>query len=109
MNDAGLSQAAGRRAAKEMRPRRPLFQKYFVVLFGAVIVPLVIGGASDAWFGYRDQTASISNMLGVEAKAAAGEIRSFLEGIVDQLKGSPSVFNVSSAWTSQRQHWGWLA
>ena len=101
MNDAGLSQAAGRRAAEEMRPRRPLFQKYFVVLFGAVIVPLVIGGASDAWFGYRDQTASISNMLGVEAKAAAGEIRSFLEGIVDQLG-----WTVQLPWTagSEERH-----
>jgi adenylate cyclase len=33
------------------RPRRPLFYKYFV----AVVVPLLVNGASEAWFGYRDQ------------------------------------------------------
>ena len=62
-----------------------MFQKYFVILFGAVIVPLIVSGASDAWFGFRDQSALVSNMLGVEARAAAEEIKSFLDGIVDQL------------------------
>jgi adenylate cyclase len=85
MKDVGPSADATLGIVEEPRPRRPLFYKYFVVLFGAVIVPLVIGGGSDAWFAYRDQTASISNMLGVEAKGAAGEIKSFLDGIVDQL------------------------
>ena len=101
MKDDEPRQNAALGAEEEMRPRRPLFQKYFVVLFGAVIVPLVIGGASDAWFGYRDQTASISNMLDVEAKAAAGEIRSFLEGIVDQLG-----WTVQLPWTagSEERH-----
>ena len=70
---------------EQTRPRRPLFQKYFVILFGAVIVPLIVSGASDAWFGFRDQSALVSNMLGVEARAAAAEIKSFLDGIVDQL------------------------
>jgi adenylate cyclase len=70
---------------EQTRPRRPLFQKYFVILFGAVIVPLIVSGASDAWFGFRDQSALVSNMLGVEARAAAEEIKSFLDGIVDQL------------------------
>ena len=27
------------------RPRRPLFQKYFIVLFAAVVVPLLANGA----------------------------------------------------------------
>jgi adenylate cyclase len=85
MNDFGPSAAATINITEEARPRRPLFLKYFIVLFGAVLVPLLISGVSDAWFGYGDQTASISNMLGVEAKAAAGEIKSFLDGIVDQL------------------------
>jgi adenylate cyclase len=70
---------------EQTRPRRPLFQKYFVILFGAVIVPLIISGASDAWFGFRDRSALVSNMLGVEARAAAEDIKSFLDGIIDQL------------------------
>lgn len=33
------------------RPRRPLFQKYFIVLFAAVVVPLLANGASEAISG----------------------------------------------------------
>jgi adenylate cyclase len=90
MIKAGRGQDAARDALAaaprdSLPPRRPLFQKYFIVLFGAVVVPLIISGAGDAWFGYRDQTASLSNGLGVEAGAAASAIKSFLDGVVDQL------------------------
>ena len=29
-------------------PQRPLFRKYFTALFGAVVVPLLANGASEA-------------------------------------------------------------
>jgi class 3 adenylate cyclase len=67
-------------------PRRPLFQKYFVALFAAVVVPLLVNGASEAWFGYRDQRVSLSQQLHAEAGSAAGKIRSFLDDITDQLQ-----------------------
>ena len=38
--------------ASSARARRPLFRKYFLVLFAAVVVPLIASGASEAWFGY---------------------------------------------------------
>ena len=44
---------------EQARPRRPLFQKYFAILFGAVIAPLIISGASDAWFGFRVPSALV--------------------------------------------------
>jgi adenylate cyclase len=66
-------------------PRRPLFQKYFLALFVAVVVPLLISGASEAWFGYRDQRALLESRLRVEASAAAGKIQGFLDGIRDQM------------------------
>jgi hypothetical protein len=59
------------------RPRRSLFQKYFLVLFVAVVVPLIINGASEAWFGYRDQRDNLSSRLRAEANSAAGQIRPF--------------------------------
>jgi adenylate cyclase len=37
--------------ASSARARRPLFRKYFLVLFAAVVVPLIASGASEAWFG----------------------------------------------------------
>jgi hypothetical protein len=54
--------------------RRSLFQKYFVVLFIVVVVPLLANGISDAWFGYRDQRAMLNALLRTEAASAAGRI-----------------------------------
>jgi adenylate cyclase len=67
------------------RFRRSLFQKYFVALFAAVVVPLLANGGIEAWFGYRDQRAQLNELLGVEARAAAATIQNFIEGIRDQL------------------------
>ena len=67
------------------RPRRSLFQKYFLVLFVAVVVPLIVNGASDAWFGYRDQRANLNLRLRAEANSAAGQIQAFLDGIRAQM------------------------
>src|SRR5258705_7179854 len=41
-------------------PRRSLFVKYFVTLFIAVVVPLLLGAAGEAWFGYRGQRAALN-------------------------------------------------
>ena len=49
------------------RPRRPLFYKYFAALFIAVVLPLLANGASEAWFGYRDQRAMLNQRLRTEA------------------------------------------
>ena len=68
------------------RPRRPLFQKYFIALFLAVVVPLLANGASEAWFGYRDQRLVLSQRLHAEARSAAGKIQAFLDDITDQLQ-----------------------
>ena len=71
--------------AMPARPQRPLFQKYFLVLFVAVVVPLIINGASEAWFGYRDQHANLSSRLRAEANSAADQIQAFLDGIRAQM------------------------
>jgi adenylate cyclase len=68
------------------RPRRPLFQKYFIVLFAAVVVPLLANGAGEAWFGYRDQKVMLSQRLRAAAGAAAGKLEGFLNDITDQLQ-----------------------
>ena len=88
-------------AVRDTRPRRPLFQKYFLVLFAAVVVPLLVNGASEAWFGYRDQQTSLGQRLHVEAISAAGKIRGFLDGIADQLQ-----WTVQLPWSagSEDQH-----
>jgi class 3 adenylate cyclase len=81
--------------------RRSLFQKYLVVLFIVVIVPLLANGISDAWFGYRDQRAMLNTLLRTEAASAADRIESFLDGIKDQLS-----WTVRQAWSAgaREQH-----
>jgi len=66
-------------------PRTSLFKKYFRALFAAVVLPLLIAGGSEAWFGYRDQRARLNDLLDAEARLAAVKIQDFLEGIRDQL------------------------
>lgn len=70
---------------RRRRRFRSLFQKYFIVLFLAVVIPLAANGISEAWFGYRDQRARLDQLLGVEARSAAARIQGFLEGITNQL------------------------
>ena len=64
---------------------RGLFQKYLLVLFMAVAIPLAINGVVEAWFGYRDQQARLDQLLGVQATSAAAEIHDFIYGITNQL------------------------
>ena len=66
-------------------PRASLFRKYFRALFAAAVVPLLIAGGTEAWFGYHDQRAMLNNLLNAEARSAAINIQDFTEGIRDQL------------------------
>jgi adenylate cyclase len=65
--------------------RRSLFAKYFVTLFIAVIVPLLLGAASETWFGYRGQRRALNDLLQSESRSAAVRIQTFIDGIRDQL------------------------
>jgi class 3 adenylate cyclase len=67
------------------RPRRSLFVKYFVTLFVAVVVPLMLGSATEAWFAFRDNRVDLDEFLRVEARSAADRIQAFTDGIRDQL------------------------
>ena len=64
---------------------RSLFQKYLLVLFLAVAIPLAVNGVIEAWFGYRDQRARLDQLLGVQATSAAAEIHDFINGITNDL------------------------
>ena len=67
------------------RPRRSLFMKYFVTLFVAVVTPLMLGSATEAWFAFRDNRFDLNELLQVEARSAADRIEAFTDGIRDQL------------------------
>lgn len=66
-------------------PRTSLFKKYFRALFAAAVIPLLIAGGSEAWFGYHDQRARLNDLLNAEARFAAVNIQDFIESIRDQL------------------------
>jgi adenylate cyclase len=67
------------------RQRRSLFLKYFVTLFSAVVVPLIIGAVGEAWFGYRDQRLHLNELLQTDARSADDRIQTFIDGISDQI------------------------
>jgi class 3 adenylate cyclase len=68
-----------------IRPRRSLFIKYFVTLFIAVVLPLTIAAAGEAWFGYRDQRLHLNEVLQVQSRSAAERIEAFVDEMGDQL------------------------
>lgn len=70
---------------------RGLFQKYLLVLFMAVSIPLAINGVIEAWLGYRYQLARLDQLLGVQATSAAAEIQGFIGGITNWLAGPASL------------------
>ena len=74
--------------------RSSLFRKYFLALFAAVALPILIAGGSEAWFGYRDQRSRLNELLDAEARLAAVKIEDFIEGIREQL-----VWTVQLAWS----------
>ena len=65
--------------------RTSLFKKYFIALFAAAVVPLLVGGGSEAWFGYFDQRARLNDLLQSEARLAAARIQAFVEEIRNEL------------------------
>jgi adenylate cyclase len=67
------------------RQRRSLFLKYFVTLFAAVVVPLIIGAIGETWFGYRDQRLHLNALLQTDARSADDRIQTFIDGISDQI------------------------
>ncbi|HYZ64378.1 MAG TPA: cache domain-containing protein, partial [Acetobacteraceae bacterium] len=69
-----------------LAPRTSLFKKYFFALFATVVVPLLVAGGSEAWFGYNDQRTRLNELLAAEARLAAAKIQNFIEGIRSQLE-----------------------
>lgn len=76
-----------------LAPRSSLFAKSFLALFAAVVVPLLMAGASEAWFGFNDRRDRLNELLDVEARSAAAKIQDFMDGIRDQLQ-----WNVQLPW-----------
>lgn len=67
------------------RLRRSLFFKYFLTLFLAVILPLTLGATGEAWFGYRDQSRHLSELLRVQSQSATERIDAFADEVSHQL------------------------
>src|SRR5258707_2425908 len=45
----------------------------------------MLGAASEAWFGYRDQRLHLNELLQAESRSAAERIQDYIDGIRDQL------------------------
>jgi adenylate cyclase len=88
MNFAGtrLARALPRRLLLQaLGLRRSLCFKYFLTLFVAVVLPLTLGAVGEAWFGYRDQSRHLNEVLQLQSRSAAERIDAFADEISDQL------------------------
>jgi adenylate cyclase len=62
-----------------------LFRKYLIILFAAVVAPLLIGAVTEAWFSYNDHRNQLSDKLRLQTESAAHRIEAFVNEIRDQL------------------------
>jgi len=68
-------------AVEVVTQRSGLFRKYVAMLLGVVSLALLINGASDIWFSYKEQKALLFRIQREQAKAAADKIGHFLNDI----------------------------
>src|SRR5205085_12226685 len=48
-------------------------------------LPVTLGAVGEAWFGYRDQSRHLTQLLQLQSRSAAGRIDAFADEIGDQL------------------------
>lgn len=83
MNDAGTQALA---ASAAQGPHRGRLLRKYVALFASVVCAALLGnGAVEAWFLYREQTASLTRIQTEQAEAAAAKISQFIAEIENQL------------------------
>jgi len=84
-------------------PARGRLLRKYVALFAAVVCAVLLGnGLVEAWFLYREQTASLSRIQSEQAEAAAAKIGQFVAGIESQL-GWTTQLPWSAETTEQRR------
>jgi len=67
------------------RVRNRLFVKYVALFVALVSVALLVNGASEIWFFYREHRASLIRIQREQAEVAATKISQFVNGIEAQL------------------------
>jgi signal transduction histidine kinase len=67
------------------RVRNRLFVKYVALFVALVSVALLVNGASEIWFFYREHRASLIRIQREQAEVAATKISQFVKGIEAQL------------------------
>lgn len=69
----------------EQHLRGRLFAKYAVLFVAIVSVALILSGAFEVWFSYREHNASLIRIQQEQATAAAAKIERFIAEIQNQL------------------------
>ncbi len=80
-----MSAAANATGASVTRRRGRLFVKYVLSLVGLVSVVLVVNGALDVWFSYREARETQVRIQQEKAESAARRIAQFVEEIEHQI------------------------
>jgi signal transduction histidine kinase len=80
-----MNSAANATGASVTRRRGRLFVKYVLSLVGLVSVVLVVNGAFDVWFSYREAKETQVRIQQEKAESAARRIAQFVEEIEHQI------------------------
>jgi signal transduction histidine kinase len=81
----GLAPPVSEAAATRPAVRGRLFRKYVALLVVVVSVALVLDGAFEIWFSYRDHEASLIRLQREQAASAAARIGAFVTNIESQI------------------------
>ncbi len=85
MDPIAKKEGAGAAGVLPLTVRGGLFRKYVLMFVAVVGVSLMINGASDIWFSYREQNALLVRIQRGQAEFAAEKISQFLKQITGQL------------------------
>jgi GAF domain-containing protein len=66
-------------------PRGRLFRKYVLLFIGLVSLVLLVNGALDFWFSYRENKAALVRIQQEKAESAARRIEQFVDEIEHQI------------------------
>jgi adenylate cyclase len=99
MNDAHPSPPVSEAPAAAARPRRRLFAKYLTVFASLITAAVLITGALDIYFAYREDKATAVGLQRQMALAAAAEISHFVRDIESQV----TWLNLAPPWDEKPQ------
>jgi len=99
MSGANPEKTAREQSVPPVKPRRRLFAKYLAVFASLITAAVLVTGALDLYFAYRENKAASVGLQQQMALAAAAEIAHFVRNIENQI----TWLNLAPPWDDKPQ------